>query len=360
MEPRILQEACESGVSSGAFFAVLIVMIITLAMWIGFVVNGRYGCLPLVFIRIVNDKSFLAEYERRLDKVVEHDLKKKYHVGRKLGEGVTSQVYRIQERSSSTFFALKKIPLKGSASLQRAVEREIKILKKLRHHHVTTLHDVYQSPNRIWAVLEFVSGGEMTHYISTEVRRQATAAPKPSHKQQKPRSRKPHAAAATHSSLSHCFVNPLCLCAQDAEWDESHAARCAFQVLSALAYLHSQGVCHRDIKLANLLRSSRSANAQMKVADFGAATMMEVPDDCAVSAATSLATGEASPSLMTFKGIQVGKECIGTPCNMAPEVFDRKYGPMCDMWSFGCVLYELLLGEPPFDPYASPLSSLNA
>ena len=92
----------------------------------------------------------------------------------------------------------------------------------------------------------------------------------------------------------------------------------------------------------------------MKVADFGAATMMEVPDDCAVSAATSLATGEASPSLITFKGIQVGKECIGTPCNMAPEVFDRKYGPMCDMWSFGCVLYELLLGEPPFDPYASP------
>ena len=66
----------------------------------------------------------------------------------------------------------------------------------------------------------------------------------------------------------------------------------------------------------------------------------------AVSAATSLATGEASPSLITFKGIQVGKECIGTPCNMAPEVFDRKYGPMCDMWSFGCVLYELLLGEP--------------
>ena len=161
MEPRILQEACESGVSSGAFFAVLIVMIITSAAWIGFFVNGRYGCLPLVFIRFVNDKSFLAEYERRLDKVVEHDLKKKYHVGRKLGEGVTSQVYRIQERSSSTFFALKKIPLKGSASLQRAVEREIKILKKLRHHHVTTLHDVYQSPNRIWAVLEFVSGGDL-------------------------------------------------------------------------------------------------------------------------------------------------------------------------------------------------------
>ena len=168
---------CEAGFPAGLGIAMTIIAGILFLACSAYVINGRYGCMPLIFVRIINDKSFLAEYERRLDKVVEHDLKKKYHVGRKLGEGVTSQVYRIQERSSSTFFALKKIPLKGSASLQRAVEREIKILKKLRHHHVTTLHDVYQSPNRIWAVLEFVSGGEMTHYISTEVRRQATAAP---------------------------------------------------------------------------------------------------------------------------------------------------------------------------------------
>ena len=40
------------------------------------------------------------------------------------------------------------------------------------------------------------------------------------------------------------------------------------------------------------------------------------------------------------------KDSIGTPCNMAPEVFNRSYGPMCDMWSLGCVVYELLVGEP--------------
>jgi len=292
---------------AGVFLAVLCGVLAF--MWAIFVINGRYGCVPLLFIRVVNDKSFLNEYERRLDKVVEHDLKKKYHIGRKLGEGVTAAVYRIQERSSGTFYALKKIPLKGSASLQRAVEREVKILKKLRHHHVTALYDVHQSPNRIWAVLEFVSGGELTHYITMN---------------------------------------------DGIEWDESHAARCAFQILSAIAYLHSQGVVHRDIKLANLLRSSKSANAQMKVADFGAACTMDVPDDCAVSAVASAALGEPSPSLLQFKAITAGKDCVGTPCNMAPEVFDRKYGPMCDMWSFGCVLYELLTGEPPFDPYKLP------
>ena len=69
-------------------------------------------------MRIINDRLFLAEYERRLDKVVEYDLKKRYRFGRKLGEGVTAAVFRVQEKATGQFFALKKIPLKHSASLQ--------------------------------------------------------------------------------------------------------------------------------------------------------------------------------------------------------------------------------------------------
>ena len=44
------------------------------------------GFVPLVFTRIINDKSFLAEYERRMDSCVEHELKKQYKIERKLGE----------------------------------------------------------------------------------------------------------------------------------------------------------------------------------------------------------------------------------------------------------------------------------
>ena len=82
----------------------------------------------------------------------------------------------------------------------------------------------------------------------------------------------------------------------------------------------------------------------MKIADFGASTVVKVPR----------IENESSRELAAFKATASLRDAIGTPCNMAPEVFDHGYGPMADMWSLGCVVYELLTGEPPFDPYKLP------
>ena len=205
------------------------------AILLVYVLNARLGFMPHYLSRIISTKHFMNEYHRRIDIITEHRVRDQYKIGDRLGAGVTATVYYITERSTQDCFAMKKIALKGKQSLQTAVEHEQKVLKKLKHRHITSLHDAFQTPKTVWVILEFVSGGELTHFITMS----------------------------------------------DAKWDETMAARCTFQVVQGLAYLHSQGICHRDIKLANLLRSNKSKDFEMKIADFGASCIFKVPEDCA-------------------------------------------------------------------------------
>lgn len=102
------------------------------------------------------------------------------------------------------------------------------------------------------------------------------------------------------------------------------AIRIALEVASALGHAHEQGVVHRDIKPENILLSGEHA----LVADFGIA-----------KAAT-----EAGEQKLTQTGM-----AIGTPVYMAPEQSSGDVvGPTADLYSLGCVLYEMLTGEPPF------------
>jgi len=98
----------------------------------------------------------------------------------------------------------------------------------------------------------------------------------------------------------------------------------AREVADALDYAHQHGVVHRDIKPENILLSGRHA----MVADFGIARAL------AVSGGTLTQTGMA----------------IGTPGYMSPEqaTGDRAIDARSDVYALGCVLYEMLAGEPPF------------
>lgn len=99
----------------------------------------------------------------------------------------------------------------------------------------------------------------------------------------------------------------------------------AGKVASALAYAHEAGVLHRDIKPANILLS----RGEPLVADFGIA----------------LALGAAGGGRLTETGLSVG-----TPYYMSPEqaTGDLNVGPPSDIYALGSVLYELLVGEPPY------------
>ena len=98
------------------------------------------------------------------------------------------------------------------------------MLKELNHPHIIHLEDVYEVPERIYMVMEIMSGGELFDYVVEK------------------------------GTLS-----------------EEEASRFLRQISSALAYMHNRGIIHRDLKPENLLLKSKDVNAQIKIIDFGLA-----------------------------------------------------------------------------------------
>ena len=103
------------------------------------------------------------------------------------------------------------------------------------------------------------------------------------------------------------------------------AVRIATAVANALDYAHRHKVIHRDIKPANILLQ----DGEPVVADFGIA----------------LAVGAAGGNRLTETGLS-----LGTPFYMSPEqaTGDQVVGPASDTYALACVLYEMLVGEPPY------------
>jgi eukaryotic-like serine/threonine-protein kinase len=114
--------------------------------------------------------------------------------------------------------------------------------------------------------------------------------------------------------------------ARDKQLPVEDALRIAKEVASALDYAHRRGVIHRDIKPENILLHDGTA----LVADFGIA----------------LAASKTGNARMTETGMS-----LGTPHYMSPEqaMGEREITARADVYALGCVLYEMLTGEPPFN-----------
>jgi calcium-dependent protein kinase len=110
-----------------------------------------------------------------------------------------------------------------------------------------------------------------------------------------------------------------------ARFDETRAAKVLWQILLAVDYLHKHGICHRDLKPTNFLFTSPHKDAPLKLIDFGLANRFK-----------------------SQLGVDM-KSTVGTPYYVAPEVLSGgSYGPQCDIWSIGVIMYWLLSGSLPF------------
>jgi tetratricopeptide (TPR) repeat protein/tRNA A-37 threonylcarbamoyl transferase component Bud32 len=124
-------------------------------------------------------------------------------------------------------------------------------------------------------------------------------------------------------SLEYCAGGSLEPRLNGTPWDPKEAARLVEALARAMAYAHQRDIVHRDLKPANVLLGDDGAP---KITDFGLAKRLDV-------------------SVHTQSGA-----VMGTPSYMAPEQAQgrKEVGPAADVYALGTILYELLVGRPPF------------
>ncbi|MFN0056706.1 MAG: serine/threonine-protein kinase [Planctomycetales bacterium] len=199
-------------------------------------------------------------------------------LGKKLGGGGMGIVYRATYAKNGKVVALKLLPedLSSNERLVARFDRELEILKKLRHPNIVPCFGGGRHGGQRYIAMELVEGGSLAERLQSRGR---------------------------------------------FSWEE--VVRYGQQVCSALSCAHEHAIIHRDLKPANLLLTK---NGQLKLADFGIARDTD-------------ATG------LTADG-----KTVGTFAYMAPEQFrGGEVTHKADLYSLGCVLFELLTGQPPFD-----------
>lgn len=205
-------------------------------------------------------------------------LIKRYGRGKMLGKGGFAKCYETTNLETKRVHAAKII-LKSSLTKSRAKQKlfsEIKIHKWLHHANIVNFEHVFEDSEAVYILLELCS----------------------------------------NQTLNELIKRRKCL-------TELEVQCYLIQIISALKYMHSNRVIHRDLKLGNLFLSDKM---EIKIGDFGLATRLE------------------------FDGEKKCTIC-GTPNYIAPEVLDGKIGHSyeVDIWSLGVICYTLLIGKPPFE-----------
>jgi soluble lytic murein transglycosylase-like protein/predicted Ser/Thr protein kinase len=224
------------------------------------------------------------DLEANLGRVIGH-----YRIVERLGTGGMGEVYLAQDTRLGRLVALK-ILLSYFASDNerlRRFQREARAASALNHQNILTIYEVGEADDIHYIAAEYIDGQTLRELIPAD-------------------------------------GLPL-----------EEALEITMQVASALGAAHAAGIIHRDIKPENIMRR---ADAVVKILDFGIAKLTE--------AAPSESSSEA-PTIIkaqTETGVVMGTVGYMSPEQARGLVVDER----TDIWSLGCVLYEMLSARAPF------------
>ncbi len=206
------------------------------------------------------------------------DITKTYEVLAELGSGSYGKVYRVKSKLTGEIRACKKMNKRKIKNKER-FKVEINLLKATDHPNIVKLYEVYEDNVYLYLVMEECLGGEFFDKL------------------------------ASRAKVMNMY-------------NEREAAKIFKQLMCAINYCHSHGVCHRDIKPENILFTFDD-DSRLKLIDFGLSKVFS----------------SKSNSMNSI---------VGTTYYMAPEVLKGEYNEKCDVWSAGVILYIMLCGRPPF------------
>ncbi|MGZ3418287.1 MAG: protein kinase domain-containing protein [Polyangiales bacterium] len=219
----------------------------------------------------------------------------RYRVIGLLGEGGMGAVYEVERMTDGKRLALKVLTGDVSTDAAARFAREAEIGATIRHDNIVAIHDVGLSPRGApFFVMELVRTGSLERQ-------------------------------------------------RDSFGDRAWAIELLLGVAEGLRALHEGGVIHRDLKPANVLLAHDGDRVIPKIADFGISRVTAIVDPKGETVAASTPRRDSPP--LTGTGT-----IMGTPLYMPPEAVRgaKALGPAADVFAFGVMAYEMLVGKVPF------------
>jgi len=225
-----------------------------------------------------------------------------YQILAPLGAGGMGEVYEARDTKLGRRVAIKVLPAAFMDDPERLArfQHEARMLAALNHPNIATIHGLEDFFGVHFLIMELVPGKTLRERIALE------------------------------------WPVPI---------DEALGICC--QIARALEVAHAKGIIHRDLKPGNV---KVTPEGQVKVLDFGLAKGIAGGKGLDLSSVTALTTTNSEPG-----------KIVGTPPYMSPEqARGKSVDNRADIWSFGCVLYELLTGRQAFrgETFADTISAV--